>query len=74
MYTLPLTLATPLALVAVAELARLVRAGGSAGRDDGAVQAGLGGDVDLDRRVAAGVVHGARFDLVNAHVGGGLLC
>jgi hypothetical protein len=42
------TLTTPLGLVSIAELAGLVRAGGSAGRNDSAVQAGLGDDVDLD--------------------------
>ena len=42
------TLATPLALVTIAELASLVGAGGGAGGDDGAVKASLGDDVDLD--------------------------
>ena len=42
------TLAAPLALVTIAELASLVGAGGGAGGDDGAVKASLGDDVDLD--------------------------
>ena len=40
------TLAAPLALVAVTELAGLVGAGGSTGGDDGAVETGLGDYID----------------------------
>ena len=42
------TLTTPLALVTIAELASLVGAGGGTGGDDGAVEASLGDDIDLD--------------------------
>lgn len=62
-----LTLATPLALVAIAELARLVGAGGCAGGHNGAVQAGFGDDVDLDGGVTTGVVDVAGVDLLNGH-------
>ena len=46
------TLTTPLGLVAIAEFAGLVGASGGAGWDDGAVQTGLGDNVDLNGRVA----------------------
>jgi len=42
------TLAAPLALVTIAELASLVGTGGGTGGDDGAVKASLGDDIDLD--------------------------
>lgn len=42
------TLAAPLALVTVAELASLVGTGGGTGGNDGAVKASLGDDIDLD--------------------------
>jgi hypothetical protein len=45
------TLAAPLALVTIAELASLVGAGGGTGGDNGAVKASLGDDIDLDGRV-----------------------
>lgn len=67
---LMLTLASPLALVSVAELTCLVRAGRCAGWHNGAVQAGLGDDVDLDGGVATGVVDVACVDLGDTHVGG----
>ena len=41
-----LTLASPLALVTITELAGLVGAGGSTGGDDGAVETGLGDYID----------------------------
>ena len=63
-----LTLSAPLALVAIAELARLVGAGGCARGHNGAVQAGLGDDVDLDGGVATGVVDVTRVDLGDTHV------
>jgi len=63
-----LTLAAPLALVAIAELAGLVGAGRRAGGHNGAVQAGLGDDVDLDGRVAAGVVDVTGVDLADTHL------
>lgn len=67
-----LTLSTPLALVAIAELAGLVGAGGSAGWDNGAVKAGLGDNVDLDGGVATRVVDGACVNLGDRHfVGSG---
>lgn len=50
------TLATPLALVSIAELASLVGAGGGTGGDDGAVKASLGDNVDLDGGVTLGAV------------------
>ena len=46
-----LTLASPLALITIAELARLVRTGRRAGGHNGAVKAGLGDNVNLDSRV-----------------------
>lgn len=46
------TLTAPLGLVSIAELAGFVGASGRAGGDDGAVQAGLGDNVDLNGRVA----------------------
>jgi hypothetical protein len=48
------TLTTPLGLVSIAEFASLVGASGGAGRYDGAVQAGLGDNVNLNSRVALG--------------------
>lgn len=65
---LVLTLATPLALVAIAELASLVGTGGSTGRNDGAVEASLGDNVDLNGRAATGVVDGACVDLGDRHL------
>lgn len=65
-----------LTLVAIAELASLVRASGGTGRHDCAVQTGLANEVDLDGRVTARVVHGTGVDLGDGHVdyaGGGQL-
>lgn len=45
------TLATPLGLITIAELASLVGTGGGTGRNNGAVEASLGDDIDLDGRV-----------------------
>ena len=64
-----LTLSAPLALVAIAELARLVGAGGCARGHNSAVQAGLGDDVDFDGGVATGVVDVTRMDLGDTHGG-----
>jgi len=50
------TLTTPLGLVSIAEFAGLVRASGSAGRNDGTVQAGLSDDVNLNGWVALRVM------------------
>jgi hypothetical protein len=61
------TLTTPLGLVSIAELAGLVGASGRAGGDNGAVQAGLGDNVDLDGRVATRVVDGTGVDLGDSH-------
>lgn len=63
------TLAAPLALVSVSQLAGLVATGGGTRRYDSAVQASLGDDVDLNGRVAAGVVDIARVDLRDTHNG-----
>lgn len=65
-----LTLASPLALVTITELAGLVGAGGSTGGDDGAVEASLGDNVDLDGGVSTGVVDVAGVDLGDRHCGG----
>jgi hypothetical protein len=65
-----LTLASPLALVTITELAGLVGAGGGTGGNDGAVKAGLGDDVDLDGGVSTGVVDVAGVDLGDRHDGG----
>ena len=57
-------LAEVAALVAVAQLDRLVRAGGGARGHGGAAEgAALQDDVDLDRRVAAAVENFARVDV-----------
>jgi hypothetical protein len=65
-----LTLASPLALVTITELAGLVGAGGGTGGDNGAVEASLGDNVDLDGGVSTGVVDVAGVDLGDRHVGG----
>lgn len=72
MYVCPfasLTLAGPLALVAITEFAGFVGAGGCTGWDDSAVEASLGDNVDLDGRVATRVVDGTGVDLGDTHVG-----
>lgn len=46
-----------------------VRTGRGTGGDDGAVETGLGDDVDLDGGVTTGVVDGAGEDLGNGHDG-----
>lgn len=51
------TLATPLGLVAIAEFAGLVGAGRGTGGDNGAVEAGLGDNVDLDGGVTLAEVN-----------------
>ena len=61
------TLSEPLLLVSVAELAGLMLAGGSARGDNGAVQAGLSDDVDLDGGVTTRVVDGASVNLGDGH-------
>jgi hypothetical protein len=63
------TLAAPLGLVAIAELASLVGAGGSAGGHNGTVEAGLADEVDFDGGVTARVVDGTGVDLGDGHVG-----
>ena len=65
-----LTLASPLGLVTITELAGLVGAGGGTRGNDGTVKAGLGDDVDLDGGVSTGVVDVAGVDLGDRHVGG----
>lgn len=50
------TLATPLGLVSIAEFASLVGAGGCSRGNNGAVEACLGDNVDLNGRVALGAV------------------
>jgi hypothetical protein len=65
-----LTLAAPLALVTIAELASLVGTGGCAGWDDGAVEASLGDNVDLNGWVTARVVDGTGVDLGDRHDSG----
>lgn len=65
-----LTLASPLALVTITELAGLVGAGGGTRGDDGAVETGLGDNVDLDGGVSTRVVDVAGVDLGDRHVGG----
>lgn len=67
------TLATPLGLVTITELASLVLAGRGTGGDNGAVEASLGDNVDLDRGVATGVVDVASVDLGDSHGEGGYL-
>lgn len=57
-----------LTLVAIAELAGFVGAGGSTGRYNGAVQTGLADEVNLDGRVTARVVDGTSVDLGDGHV------
>lgn len=64
------TLSEPLVLVSVAELAGLVLAGGSARGDNGAVQAGLSDDVDLDGGVTTRVVDGASVNFGDGHSAG----
>lgn len=65
-----------LTLVTIAELAGLVGTGGGTGRHNGAVQAGLADEVDLDGRVTARVVYGTGVDLGDGHVdcAGGVSC
>lgn len=63
-----LTLSAPLALVTVAEFACFVGAGRGTRWDNGAVEAGLGNDVDLDGGVTTRVVDGAGVDLGDGHV------
>jgi len=65
-----LTLASPLALVTITELAGLVGAGRGTRGDDGAVETGLGDNVDLDGGVSTGVVDVTGVDLGDRHVGG----
>ena len=48
----------------------MIRTGGSSRWDDGAVEASLGDDVDLNGWVAARVVDGTSVDLGNGHVCG----
>jgi hypothetical protein len=69
-FVLVLTLATPLALVAITELAGLVGAGRGTRWHNGAVKAGLGDNVDLDGGVATGVVDGAGVNLGDRHLDG----
>ena len=64
------TLASPLALVTITELAGLMGAGGGTRGDNGAVEAGLGDNVDLDGGVSTGVVDVTGVDLGDRHVGG----
>jgi hypothetical protein len=54
------TLASPLGLVAIAELAGLVGASGGTGGDNGAVKASLGDNVDLDGGVTLETLAGRR--------------
>jgi hypothetical protein len=54
------TLASPLGLVSIAEFAGLVGASRGAGGDDGAVEAGLGDDVNLDGGVTLEALAGGR--------------
>jgi hypothetical protein len=63
-----LTLASPLALVTITELASLVGTGRGTGRNDGAVQTSLGDNVDLDGGVTTGVVDGSGVDLGDSHL------
>ena len=60
------TLAAVATLVAVAELARLVDAGGGARGHDGAEGADVSGQVHLDRGVAARVQHLAGSDALDS--------
>lgn len=46
-----------------------MRTRGGARGDNGAVEAGLGDDVNLDGGVAARVVHGPGVDLGDGHLG-----
>lgn len=62
-----LTLASPLALVTITELAGLVGAGRGTRGNDGAVETGLGDNVDLDGGVSTGVVDVAGVDLGDGH-------
>ena len=63
-------LATPLGLVSITELASLMGSGGSTGWHDGAVQARLADEVDLDGGVTTRIVDGAGVNLCDGHVGG----
>ena len=54
------TLTTPLGLVSIAELAGLVGASGGTGGDNGAVEASLGDDVNLDGGVTLETLAGRR--------------
>ena len=65
-----LTLASPLGLVTITELAGLVGAGGGTRGNDGTVKASLGDDVNLDGGVSTGVVDVAGVDLGDRHDGG----
>jgi hypothetical protein len=62
------TLATPLGLVSIAQLARLVGTGGGAGGNNSAVEAGLTDEVNFDGGVAARVVDSTGMDLGDGHI------
>lgn len=67
---LSLTLATPLALIAITEFAGLVGAGRSTRGHNGAVKAGLSDNVDLNGGVTAGVIDRAGVNLGDRHLVG----
>lgn len=67
-------------LISIAKLAGLVLASGSTGRDDGTVETSLRDDVDLNGRIAAGVINlagvnfGDRHDeVIGSILGGGMV-